>query len=49
MAGAELEELLALGVEYAILMGGVGVLSPNIPRWTVIIPNKAIRDEGTSY
>ena len=49
MAGAELEDLLALGVEYAILMGGVGVLSPDIPRWRIIVPNKAIRDEGTSY
>ena len=49
MAGAELEILLALGVEYIILMGGVGVLNPNIARWTIIVPNKAIRDEGTSY
>jgi len=49
VAGAELESLIALGVEYAILMGGVGVLSPSIPRWTIIVPNKAIRDEGTSY
>ena len=49
MAGAELELLLALGVEYVILIGGVGVLNPEIPRWSIIVPNKAIRDEGTSY
>jgi len=49
MAGAELEILLALGVEYAILMGSVGVLNPDIPRWTAIVPHRAIRDEGTSY
>ena len=49
IAGAELEVLLALGVEYAILTGGVGVLNSDIPRWTIVVPNKAIRDEGTSY
>ncbi len=49
VAGAELEILLALGVEYAVLMGGVGVLIHDLPRWTIIVPNKAIRDEGTSY
>jgi len=49
IAGAELEVLLALGVKYAILMGGVGALNPDIPRWTLIVPDKAIRDEGTSF
>ena len=49
MAGAELEILLTLGVEYTILIGGVGVLDCNIPRWTIIVPDKAVRDEGTSY
>jgi uridine phosphorylase len=48
-AGLELEILLALGVEYAILVGGVGVFDSELSRWTVIVPNRAIRDEGTSY
>jgi len=48
-AGAELEILLALGVEYIVLLGSVGALSLDIPRWTIIVPNRAIRDEGTSY
>jgi uridine phosphorylase len=48
-AGLELEILLALGVRYAVLVGGVGALNPELSRWTVIVPNKAVRDEGTSY
>lgn len=49
LAGATLEELIALGVEYVIFFGGVGVLKPEIERWKIIVPIKAIRDEGTSY
>jgi len=30
-------------------MGGVGVLSRDIPKWTIIVPDRAVRDEGTSY
>ncbi len=49
LAGAEFDSLLALGVDYSILVGGVGVLNLEIPRWAIIVPEKAIRDEGTSY
>lgn len=48
-AGMLLEELMALGVEYAIFFGGVGALKPELHRWKIILPTKAIRDEGTSY
>ena len=49
VASSVLEELMALGVEKAIFLGGVGVLKPDIRRWQVILPDRAIRDEGTSY
>jgi len=48
-ASMVLEELMALGVEKAIFFGGVGVLKPEIRRWQIVLPEKAIRDEGTSY
>ena len=48
-ASSVLEELMALGVEKAIFLGGVGVLKPDIRRWQAILPDRAIRDEGTSY
>jgi len=43
------ELLLSAGLEELILVGGVGVLSDDVPRGTVILPTEAIRDEGTSY
>jgi uridine phosphorylase len=46
---AFLEELIELGVQRCVLFGGAGVLNPDIPRGDVIIPEKAIREEGTSY
>jgi len=49
LAGMMFEEIVPLGVKYAILFGGVGSLKPDIKRWTLIVPDKAIRDEGTSY
>ena len=49
LAGAGFEEVIALGVKYAILIGGVGSLKPEIERWRLIVPVRAIRDEGTSY
>ncbi|RLI20179.1 hypothetical protein DRO54_06865 [Candidatus Bathyarchaeota archaeon] len=45
----KLEELIALGAKYLIFFGAVGVLKPNIERGTIILPVKAIRDEGTSF
>lgn len=46
---AFLEELVELGVNICVLFGGVGVLPPEISRGDVIIPVRAIREEGTSY
>ena len=44
-----LEDLYALGVEKVILFGTCGVLDASIQDCSIIIPNCAIRDEGTSY
>jgi uridine phosphorylase len=49
MSGAILEMMFALGTKYAIFFGAPGVLSPNIERCEIILPTKALRDEGTSY
>ena len=43
------EELVALGAKRIILLGNCGVLDKNIQDCGIIIPTKAIRDEGTSY
>lgn len=43
-----LEELIYMGGEYFVLVGGVGVLCEEIKRGDLIIPDGAIRDEGTS-
>ncbi|MFX1511101.1 MAG: nucleoside phosphorylase [Promethearchaeota archaeon] len=48
-AGMRFEELIACGLTHAILVGGAGVLDPQIQRGTLIIPMKALRDEGTSF
>lgn len=46
---AFLEELIALGCRKFIVCGGAGVLDRTLGRGDVIIPNAAVRDEGTSY
>ena len=43
------EEIYALGVECLVLFGTCGVLDRNIGDCAVILPNCAMRDEGTSY
>lgn len=43
------EEILAMGLEKLIMFGTCGVLDKTIKDLTIIVPNKAIRDEGTSY
>ena len=43
------EEVIALGAKRIILLGNCGVLDKNIKDCGIIIPRKAIRDEGTSY
>ena len=43
------EEVIALGAKRIILLGNCGVLRPDIRDCGIIIPTRAIRDEGTSY
>ncbi len=43
------EEITAMGLEKLILFGTCGVLDKKIEDCSIIIPTKAIRDEGTSY
>lgn len=44
-----LEDLIGLGLQSVIVCGGAGVLNGDITRGHLIIPTKAVRDEGTSY
>ncbi|MBE5962092.1 MAG: phosphorylase [Lachnospiraceae bacterium] len=46
---AVLEDVFAMGVEKLVLFGTCGVLSSDIKDCSIIIPNRAIRDEGTSF
>jgi uridine phosphorylase len=48
-AGAMLEQMITLGAEYFVFLSGVGTLITEIQRGEVILPNKALRDEGTSF
>lgn len=43
------EDILAMGSKCLILLGNCGVLDKNIQDCGIIIPTKAIRDEGCSY
>ena len=43
------EHVMAFGGKRIILLGNCGVLDKNIKDCGIIIPTKAIRDEGTSY
>ncbi len=43
------EELFAMGLEKLIVFGTCGVLDKSIEDLAIIIPDSAIRDEGTSY
>ena len=43
------EELFAMGLEKVVVFGTCGVLDKEIDDLAIIIPNSAIRDEGTSY
>lgn len=43
------EDVIPLGAKRIILLGNCGVLDRNIKDCGIIIPTKAIRDEGTSY
>ena len=46
---ADIEELHAQGVEKFIIFGNCGVLDSTIEDCSIVIPNKAYRDEGISY
>ena len=46
---AQYEVLFAMGLEKVVVFGTCGVLDKNIEDLAIIIPNSAIRDEGTSY
>lgn len=43
------EDAIAMGSRRIILLGNCGVLDPAIEDCGIIIPNRALRDEGTSY
>ena len=45
----DIEELNVNGVDTLIIFGNCGVLDKNIKDCSIIIPNRAYRDEGTSY
>lgn len=44
-----LEDVFAMGVEKVVMFGTCGVLDKSIEDCSIIIPNSAVRDEGTSY
>ena len=43
------EDVIPMGVRRIILLGNCGVLDKNIKDCGIIIPTKALRDEGTSF
>ena len=49
LATVDIEDMHAMGVEKFIVFGNCGVLDASIEDCGVIIPNKALRDEGTSF
>ena len=49
MSAGDLEEIYQMGVQKVVLFGSCGVLDQRIEDCSVIIPNCAVRDEGTSY
>ncbi|MGL5153169.1 MAG: nucleoside phosphorylase [Clostridium sp.] len=46
---AIIEDIFSMGAEKLILFGTCGVLNSSIEDCSIIIPNSAIRDEGTSF
>jgi len=49
LAAGLLEEVIARGCRKFIACGGAGVLDPTIACGHLIVPQTAVRDEGTSY
>lgn len=48
-AVAQYEELFAMGAERIVVFGACGVLDGSIASCGIILPDRAVRDEGTSY
>ena len=44
-----LEEVFQMGVQKVVVFGNCGVLDSRIEDCSIIIPDRALRDEGTSY
>lgn len=49
MAAAFLEELIGHGIRAVVAVGGAGSLQHDLTIGHVVVPTKALRDEGTSY
>ncbi len=49
VAVGDIEDIHMLGVNKFIVFGNCGVLDNNIEDCSIIIPNRALRDEGTSF
>ncbi|MHB8647425.1 MAG: nucleoside phosphorylase [Thermomicrobiales bacterium] len=49
LAACLLEEVIAHGCRKFIACGGAGVLDPEIAVGQIVVPDRAVRDEGTSY
>ncbi|MGH9046610.1 MAG: nucleoside phosphorylase, partial [Acidimicrobiales bacterium] len=49
MVTSLMEEAIALGCERFVACGGAGALVPGLALGHVVVPNAAVRDEGTSY
>jgi uridine phosphorylase len=49
LAGAFTDELIALGCRAFVACGGAGVLDRSLVVGHVVVPDSAVRDEGTSY
>jgi purine-nucleoside phosphorylase len=49
LAGGFMDELIALGCRAFIACGGAGTLARDLVVGHVVVPDSAVRDEGTSY
>lgn len=46
---AQYEELFCMGAEQVVVFGNCGVLDASIPDLSILLPDCAVRDEGTSF
>ena len=49
LAAAVLEHVIAMGVRHVVACGAAGSLVPELTMGHVVVPDAAVRDEGTSY